>query len=48
MVVDRRVGIASSMNYYAGSTSGELWEAGIVTVEEAIVQSIIDSILKKM
>ena len=48
IVVDRRIGIVSSMNYYAGSTGGELWEAGIVTIEEATVQSIIDSILKKI
>ena len=46
-VVDRRVGISSSMNYYAGSTGGELWEAGIVTLEESTVQSIAKSILKK-
>jgi len=48
IVVDRCVGIASSMNYYAGSTGGELWEAGLVTIEETTVQSIIDSILKKI
>lgn len=47
IVVDRCVGIASSMNYYAGSTGGELWEAGLVTIEESIVQSMLDSILEK-
>lgn len=48
IVVDRCVGIVSSMNYYAGSTGGELWEAGLVTIEEAVVESIIDAMLKKM
>ena len=47
LVVDRCVGIASSMNYYAGSSGGALWEAGLVTTQEITVQSIIDSILKK-
>ena len=36
------------MNYYAGSTGGKLWEAGLVTIDETVVQSIIDSILEKM
>ena len=47
LVVDRRVGIASSMNYYAGSSGGALWEAGLVTTQEINVQSITESILKK-
>jgi len=47
MVVDRHVGIASSMNFYAGSSGGALWEAGLVTVEESTVKSIVNSILKK-
>jgi len=44
IVVDRRVGIVSSMNFYAGSSAGECWEAGIVTVDEGVVYSIIGSI----
>ena len=47
LVVDRRVGIASSMNYYAGSSGGALWEAGLVTTEESIVESITESISNK-
>ncbi len=47
LVVDRCIGIASSMNYYAGSSGGALWEAGLVTTQEINVQSIIESILKK-
>ena len=47
IVVDRRVGIASSMNLYAGSSGGALWEAGLVTTEKSIVQSIADSISNK-
>jgi len=47
IVVDRRVGIASSMNFFSGSSGGASWEAGLVTIEESTVQSIADSILNK-
>lgn len=48
IVVDRRVGIVSSMNFYAGSSGGACWEAGIATVERRVVNSITRSILSKM
>ena len=47
LVVDRCVGIASSMNYYAGSSGGALWEAGLVTTEEITVDSIVESVSNK-
>jgi hypothetical protein len=47
IVVDRRVGIASSMNFFPGSSGGGSWEAGLVTIEESTVDSIADSILNK-
>lgn len=47
IVVDRRVGIVSSMNFFATSSGGASWEAGLVTIEEKIVESIARSILSK-
>jgi phosphatidylserine/phosphatidylglycerophosphate/cardiolipin synthase-like enzyme len=46
MVVDRAVAIASSMNLGSGSTAGASWEAGIVSVEDTVVESVMDSIAK--
>ena len=47
IVVDRIVGIASSMNFYAGSSAGECWEAGIATTSASVVSSIVRSINEK-
>jgi hypothetical protein len=47
IVVDRRVGIVSSMNFYASSSAGQSWEAGIITTNETIVYSIINSIQER-
>lgn len=46
IAVDRAVTIVSSMNFYSGSSSGASWEAGLVSVEETVVESIVDSILE--
>jgi len=46
VVVDRAVAIASSMNFFSTSSSGASWEAGIVSVEESVVESIVGSILE--
>ena len=46
IAVDRAVAIVSSMNFYSGSSSGASWEAGLVSVEETVVESIVDSILE--
>jgi hypothetical protein len=48
MVVDRRVGIVSSMNFYAGSSAGECWEAGIVSLNLKVVREIARSIVAKI
>ena len=48
IIVDRRVGIVSSMNFYAGSTAGQSWEAGIVTTNRVAVISIANSVLGKI
>ena len=46
IAVDRAVAIVSSMNFYGGSSSGASWETGLVSVEETVVESIVDSILE--
>lgn len=45
ITVDRAVAILSSMNFYSGSSGGASWEAGLVSMEKTVVESIADSIL---
>ena len=45
ITVDRVVAIISSMNFYGGSSSGASWEAGLVSIDKTVVESIADSIL---
>lgn len=45
ITVDRAVAVVSSMNFYSGSSAGSSWEAGLVTVEEKVVESVVDSVL---
>jgi len=45
IVLDRAVAIVSSMNFFSSSTAGVSWEAGIVTFEDSVVESITDAIL---
>jgi hypothetical protein len=46
VVVDRAVAIISSMNFYSSSSGGASWEAGLISVEETVVESIVNSILE--
>lgn len=46
ITVDRAVAILSSMNFYSGSSGGASWEAGLVSIEKTVVESIADSILE--
>jgi len=46
VVVDRAVAVASSMNFYSGSSGGASWEAGFVSIEETVVESVVSSILR--
>ena len=45
ITVDRAVVILSSVNFYSGSSGGASWEAGLVSIEKTVVESITDSIL---
>jgi hypothetical protein len=33
------------MNFYSGSSGGSSWEAGLVSVEETVVENMANSIL---
>jgi hypothetical protein len=46
LVVDDKVAIVSSMNYYPGSSAGASDEAGIVTIDEKVVDSAANYIRK--
>ena len=46
IVVDRAVAAVSSMNLYSGSSGGASWEAGLISVEETVVESVANSILR--
>ena len=45
IVVDRVIAVSSSMNFYSGSSGGASWEAGLVSMEKTVVESVVDSIL---
>ena len=45
IVVDRKIAILSSMNLYSGSTGGGLLEAGLISFESKVVDSITKYIL---
>jgi phosphatidylserine/phosphatidylglycerophosphate/cardiolipin synthase-like enzyme len=44
IVIDNEVAVISSMNFSLTSSGGKSWEAGIVSIEENVINSIIDSI----
>lgn len=46
IVVDDEVAVVSSMNFYSGSSGGRTWEAGLVSIEEAVIKSVVKSIRK--
>jgi predicted transcriptional regulator len=44
IVVDRVVSIVSSMNFYPDSSAGVSWEAGLISTEKNVVDSMVKSI----
>jgi phosphatidylserine/phosphatidylglycerophosphate/cardiolipin synthase-like enzyme len=44
IVVDNKIAIVSSMNFYSGSSGGASKEAGIVSIDERVVESATDYI----
>jgi hypothetical protein len=46
IVVDRAIAIISSMNFYAESSAGASWEAGLVSIDHKVVNSIANSFYK--
>lgn len=45
IAVDKAVAVVSSMNFQSSSTGGSAWEAGLVTKNDIVVESIVGSIL---
>ena len=48
IVVDRAVAIVSSMNFYPDSSAGVSWEAGLISIDANIVESIVQSALSRL
>jgi hypothetical protein len=48
IIVDRAVAVVSSMNFYPESSAGVSWEAGLVTWNKDVINSIIDSFHKSI
>jgi len=48
IVVDRAVATVSSMNFVVSSSGGASYEAGLVTVERNVVQSVARSIINRL
>jgi phosphatidylserine/phosphatidylglycerophosphate/cardiolipin synthase-like enzyme len=46
IIVDSSVAIISSMNFYSSSSGGKSWEAGLVSIEDTVVNSVAKSILE--
>lgn len=46
IITDNKVAIVSSMNFFATSSAGASWEAGLVTINPNVVKSIADSFSK--
>jgi phosphatidylserine/phosphatidylglycerophosphate/cardiolipin synthase-like enzyme len=46
IVVDRSAAVASSMNFYSGSSAGKSWEAGLISIEDTVVTSVVNAILE--
>lgn len=46
IVADRAVAIVSSMNFNTTSSAGKSWEAGLVTIEPRVIESVQEGIIK--
>ena len=44
LLVDDLVAFVSSMNFTSSSSGGKAWEAGVITWQQGIVNSILNSI----
>jgi phosphatidylserine/phosphatidylglycerophosphate/cardiolipin synthase-like enzyme len=44
LVVDKRIAVISSMNFIVQSSGGSSWEAGMISIDEAIVKSVTKTI----
>jgi phosphatidylserine/phosphatidylglycerophosphate/cardiolipin synthase-like enzyme len=44
IIADKEIAIISSMNFYANSTAGATWEAGVVSTEPKMIEEISNSV----
>jgi len=48
IVVDNAVAISSSMNFFPESSAGVSWEAGLISIDPQVVDSIVKSPFSKL
>ena len=48
IIIDRVVAIVSSMNFFAESSAGVSWEAGLVSIDPDVIESVVKSTLSKL
>jgi len=48
IVVDRGIVIISSMNFYASSSGGGSWEAGLVSISPSVIEEVTSSVFTFM
>jgi bidirectional [NiFe] hydrogenase diaphorase subunit len=48
MMVDGAIAIVSSMNFYAQSSAGVSWEAGLVSMNNEVVESITSAFMRAL
>ena len=44
IVVDKRIAVISSMNFIVQSSGGSSWEAGMISIDDAIVKSVTNTV----
>jgi len=47
VIVDDEVAIVSSMNFNQSSSAGKTWEAGLVTIDGRVINSIRKAVMKE-
>lgn len=48
IIVDHAIAVVGSMNFYANSSAGVSWEAGLVSADSNVVKTIVNSFLNML
>ena len=48
IVVDRKIAVDSSMNFFPNSSAGASWEAGMVSIDSNVIDRIVKSIIVRI